>query len=159
MFLTKKQWFEWASSMHWKTIDQGACLIFCFLPLTCSAVSNVQRALSWTSSYGRLRDFPMNHLLPSQLNCPSAWHLAEPVNLPPPKVLHKQGFNKGLFSYCYAFLAAGGGWVDLPVDGSSAGGETTSRSDIELVARLLERRRLGKKGTCHCEFCLIKLIT
>ena len=83
---------------------------------------------------------------------------------PPPKVLHKQGFNKGLFSwpfiatYCYAFLAAGGAWVDLPVDGSSAGGETTSRSDIELVARLLERRRLGKKGTCHCEFCLIKLI-
>ena len=58
--------------------------------------------------------------------------------------------------YRYAFLAAGGGWADLPVDGSSAGGETASRSDIELVARLLERRHLGKKGTYHCvNFCLI----
>ena len=39
-------------------------------------------------------------------------------------------------------------------------GETTSRSDIELVAQLLQRRRLGKKGTCHAvNFCLISLIT
>lgn len=80
---------------------------------------------------------------------------------PPQEVPHKQGFNKAwretegivfIALYRYAFLAAGGGWADLPVDGSSAGGETASRSDIELVARLLERRHLGKKGTYHWEF-------
>lgn len=38
------------------------------------------------SDFPSFHDFPMNHLLPSQPTCASgAWHLTEPINLPPLK--------------------------------------------------------------------------
>ena len=124
MFLTKKQWFEWAA---FSCIFQLMC---CFLPVSCSTVLHTQRALSWRRA--PMADsviFWVSMIFPWIICCHPNWTAHQHDTWQNQSIYPPQRFsiNKGSIRDCFLgpsllhiatpFFPAGGGWVDLPVDG------------------------------------------